>query len=394
MPTFTPDRELHERWLGEITRIPTAAGREGRVVRWIEGWADERDDVELGRDDSGNLTLSLRGETDARPVWFTAHLDHPAFVVTRVVAPTVLELQFRGGVMDDYFPDARIVVHTADNEPIGGVVTENTTPEGSTHKTFLAELDAPGDSIAPGDVATWELAEQAVEDGVFYTNACDDLAAVAAALGALDTIRGQADPIPNVRVLFTRAEEIGFIGAIAACRHETPPRDARLICLENSRSFSDSPIGGGPIVRVGDRLSVFDPALTAAVAKCAETIAGAPASPTASQKHADVKGSWRWQRKLMAGGACEATVFCAHGYQATCVCLPLGNYHNMADLSAVQAGTNESRPRVGREYIALADYHGLIDLLIACGTSLPEASPIIERLDKLWDERKGVLEEA
>ena len=147
-------------------------------------------------------------------------------------------------------------------------------------------------------------------------------------------------------------------------------------------------------MRVGDRLSVFDPALTAAVAKCAETIAGVPASPTASQKQADLKSAWRWQRKLMAGGACEATVFCAHGYQATCLFLPLGNYHNMADLSAVQAGTNESRPRVGREHIALSDYHGLIDLLIACGTSLPEASPITERLDKLWDERKGVLEEA
>ena len=93
-----------------------------------------------------------------------------------------------------------------------------------------------------------------------------------------------------------------------------------------------------------------------------------------------------------AGGARTASA--GHGYQATCVCRRLGNYHTMADLSAVQAGTNESRPRVGREYIALADYHGLIDLLIACGTSLPEASPIIERLHKLWDERKGVLEEA
>jgi endoglucanase len=44
------------------------------------------------------------------------------------------------------------------------------------------------------------------------------------------------------------------------------------------------------------------------------------------------------QRKLMPGGACEATAFGAYGYEATCICLPLGNYHNMADIDGVQAG--------------------------------------------------------
>jgi putative aminopeptidase FrvX len=395
MSEYEPERELHEEWLFALTCLPTAAGRERRVIEWIEAWVDEREGVALERDVSGNMTLSLvAAEADGAPVYFTAHMDHPAFVVTRIVAPTVLELEFRGGVMDDYFLDARIVIHAGEGtERIEAVVTENTTAEGAAFKSFLAELDAPSDAISTGDVATWDLPEQGVEDGVFYTNVCDDLAAAAAALAALDTIRLGGGAMPDVRVLLTRAEEIGFIGAIAACKNGTTPLDARLICLENSRSFADSPIGGGPIVRVGDRLSIFDPALTAAVAKCAETIAGAPASPTASQKNAEVKSAWRWQRKLMAGGACEATVFCAAGLQATCVCLPLGNYHNMADLAAVQAGENTSRPRVGREHIALSDFHGLVDLLVACGTSLPEASPIQERLDKLWMERRVVLDE-
>src|SRR5690606_37731588 len=104
-------------------------------------------------------------------------------------------------------------------------------------------------------------------------------------------------------------------------------RGSRLIALENSRAFPDSPIHAGPIVRVGDRVSVFSPELTGAVAQVAQTIAGGPATPTASQKQSDMP-TWKWQRKLMAGGACEASVFCAMGYQATCVCLPLGNYHN------------------------------------------------------------------
>jgi endoglucanase len=169
------------------------------------------------------------------------------------------------------------------------------------------------------------------------------------------------------------------------------PIGARVICLENSRAFAESPIGGGPIVRVGDRLSIFDPALTAACAKCAEQLAGGSSTPTASQKNTDLNQAWRWQRKLMAGGACEATVFCAYGYQATCLCLPLGNYHNMSDLAAVQAGTNTDKPKVGREYIGISDYEGLVDLLVACGMSLPEASAPIERMERLWAEGHGVL---
>jgi endoglucanase len=224
--------------------------------------------------------------------------------------------------------------------------------------------------------------------------ACDDLAATAAALAAMDVLLGlhATDPasVGDVRLLFTRAEEIGFVGAIAACRSGTMPMDARVIALENSRSFPESPIGGGPIVRVGDRLSVFSPALTEAVARRAEEIAGGPASVTASQKLADAP-AWKWQRKLMAGGACEASVFCASGREATCVCLPLGNYHNMADLAAVQAGTNSARPRVAREFISIADYEGLVDLLVACGRRLPASAPLRERFERLWAERSFVL---
>ncbi|CAN0596878.1 unnamed protein product, partial [Laminaria digitata] len=170
----------------------------------------------------------------------------------------------------------------------------------------------------------------------------------------------------DVRVLFTLAEEIGFVGAIGASRDGFMPKGSRIIALENSRAFPDSPIHGGPIVRVGDRISVFSPELTGAVAKVAERIAGGPALPKASEKQSEMP-AWKWQRKLMAGGACEASVYCAYGYSSTCVCLPLGNYHNMAGLAEAQAGTHEGTPRVGREYVGIDDFHGMVDLLIGCG---------------------------
>ncbi len=405
MPLPTDRARTYTRWLRELTSIPTAAGHEGRVVAWIESWARERDDLTLTRDEHANLTLAFKdpdADAGAGPIYFTAHLDHPAFVVRQREGAS-LTLEFRGGVMDDYFPDAPILIHSG-RAASRAVVAERIGDEEKPFKLFRAALDNAGAPAEPGDVGVWELPPpeildapdegDAVEGGVLFTSACDDLAAVAAAVSAIEELRlarREGKAVGDVRVLFTLAEEIGFVGAIAACRNGSIPEPARLICLENSRSFpTDSPIGAGPIVRVGDRVSVFTPELTAAVAKVAETLAGKDEHPLSIEK--DTDSPYRWQRKLMPGGACEASVFCAYGYSATCVCLPLGNYHNMADLTAVQAKTNASRPRVGREHVAVRDYLGLVELLGACGLSLPDKPSFRERLDKLWDERKFVLE--
>jgi hypothetical protein len=168
------------------------------------------------------------------------------------------------------------------------------------------------------------------------------------------------------------------------------PTGSRVIALENSRSFpAESPIHGGPIVRVGDRISVFSPELTSAISEVAKGLAGRDATPKASEKQ--FTGGWKWQRKLMAGGACEASVYCAYGYESTCVCLPLGNYHNMANLAEVQAGTFEGQPRVGREHIGLDDFFGMVDLLAACGVGLDDRPSFRQRVGKLWTQRKWVV---
>lgn len=409
-------RDEHLRLLLDLTQIPTAAGRESLVIEWIRAWVIARPDLRLVEDAAGNLVIEPRKRwgkaksAGASPIYITAHLDHPAFVVERVIAPQTIELSFRGGVMDEYFKDARIVLH-AREQRLGATLTGEgdgvmASDNSRLFKTYLADIDdrenedqlphAP--DIRLGDIATWALPPAEVDsDGLVHTPVCDDLAAAAAALGAFDTLRtlrASGQKLEDVRLLFTRSEEIGFTGAIAACKLKTMPAGARVIALENSRSFADSPLGGGPIVRVGDRMSIFDPRLTAACAKRAEDISGHASTPTAKQKNADVAG-WKWQRKLMAGGACEATVFCTYGYQATCLCLPLGNYHNMAHLAEVQAGTHDAAkhgpPRVGREFIHKDDYFGLVDLLVAIGQSLPDADPALERIERLFAKTKHVL---
>jgi len=387
----TTERKTHERWLLEITSIPTASGREHRVIRWIESWVRERPGVSITKDAAGNLVIGRTDGPDsdaalARPLMITAHLDHPAFVVERIIGPGTIGAGFRGGVLNPYFKEAPVVLfaEARADAPVRGKVTSSTAQEPYRQCVVELEGDATVESsgLAIGDVGRWDLPPAHITDGIAHTHACDDLAALAAALAAFDAMLSNP-AAAHVQLLFTRAEEIGFVGAIAACKHGTIPKDARVLALENSRSFPhDSPIGAGPIVRVGDRISTFSPTLTAAVAKCAENLA----------KSREATGrKFRWQRKLMPGGACEASAFQAYGYSATCICLPLGNYHNMADLAAVQAATNTAPPAVAREYISIADYHAMVDLLVACGERLSDAAGPGELIEKLWNQGKNVL---
>lgn len=400
-PVIPPARrDTHLRWLLEVTSIPTAAGREHRVIRWIERWVGERPDLALARDPAGNLVVGCRPgpghseaatgpiRDEAAPLVITAHLDHPAFVVERIIGPGTLGVGFRGGVLTPYFNDAPVTLfaEARADAPVAARVISTTTAE--PYRQCVVELDgeATVDStrLALGDVGRWSLPDAHITGNLVHTHACDDLAALAAALAAFDELRlgGRAG---HVRLLFTRAEEIGFVGAIAACKHATIPRNARVLALENSRSFPhDSPIHDGPIVRVGDRISTFSPTLTAAVAKCAENLA---------KSRAAGDDPFRWQRKLMPGGACEASAFQAYGYSATCICLPLGNYHNMADLERVQANDADAvkSARAGHEFIGVDDFHGLVDLLIACGIGLADTEPLTVMMERLYAERGFML---
>lgn len=393
-PTLS-QRESSLRWLQELTTIPTAAGKEGRVIAWIRRWTEERPDLTLRADGAGNLVIERREPDAERPLFITGHLDHPAFVVERIVSPSAVTASFRGGVMDPYFKDARVEFFAASGRAYPGVVLEKT--KGARFPECLIELDdeSGADALAIGDVGRWNLPDASFEGDLFHTDACDDLAAVASALAAMDALR--AEPAAaHVRLLFTRAEEIGFIGAIAACKLGTMPKDARVIALENSRSYpTDSPIGGGPIVRVGDRMSTFHPGLTAAVAKVAEQLAGQPERAVGDAGAPGASASpYRWQRKLMPGGACEATAYQAYGYEATCVCLPLGNYHNMANLQAVQDGDAGAvaGAKVEREFISVSDYLGLVRLLVACGVGLAQGENVLERLERMYTAKSFVLE--
>lgn len=357
--------------LVDLTSLPTAAGREQGVIAYIERWAGRRRSVTVKRDRFGNMMLQRKGARGTKPIIFEAHMDHPAFVVHHVDGPMVIA-SFRGGVKKEFFEGTPVRVNG-----VVGRVTRLLNPdepmpvmrEAGGDLCVIATFDEDVDA-QPGDVMTWALEPSTIKDSRLHAPACDNLAGVSAALAAFDVVLKKKIP-GDVRVLLTRAEEIGFIGAMAACRSGIIPKRARFIVLENSKSFADSPIGGGPIVRVGDRTSTFDPDLTYRLSRIMDDL---------MQHDPDFRG----QRKLMPGGTCEASAFQAFGYVAACICLPLGNYHNM----------NEVNSKIDREFISTADFDGLVTLLVESARRLDRpaaAPPLRKRLDDLFRRRRSVL---
>jgi len=92
-----------------------------------------------------------------------------------------------------------------------------------------------------------------------------------------------------------------------------------------------------------------------------------------------------YQRALMPGGTCEATVYDLYGYTAASVCVALGNYHNMD----VQA------KKIGPEYIDVGDWEGMVKLFVRVARRGHEFDPsnagLRERLEKRFGRFRKYL---
>jgi endoglucanase len=71
--------------------------------------------------------------------------------------------------------------------------------------------------------------------------------------------------------------------------------------------------------------------------------------------------TFRHQRRLMDGGTCEGTAFCELGYQATGMCLALGNYHNR----------DEDRKCIASEYVSLSDWSNMVRWFVGLANRRP-----------------------
>ncbi len=327
------------KFLQEVCALPTAPFAEGFAVRYIERFVADRPGLRLQRDRFGNLLVELPGPGHG-PRWvFGAHMDHPGFVAQMMREDAMLSAWCRGGVDAEYLINQPVRFFFDDGGrrvEVAGVVLE--IGEHSDEVSATIRVDAP---VPPGSPGMFDLTPGQIVMDRFESRVCDDLAGVAAILAMLDALHADP-PSATVAGILTRGEEEGFIGAIASAKHRTLLQsDDRVLSIEASPVQPYAPQGKGVIIRVGDRSSVFDPALTGFLTDRAEALT--KTDPT-----------FQFQRALMPGGTCEATAYAQYGHTTAAICLALGNYHNM----------DRARRVVAPETIDMGDWGNMVKLFI------------------------------
>ena len=326
--------------LKSLCSVPTAPFAERRVADFVRAFVKKRKNLSLRSDRFGNLLVELNSRSRL-PRWvFTAHMDHPGFVAQRMLDHRSLKAAFHGWVKADFVRQARVRFFDQHTE-ISGVVVEATVQnyeQRAAPDEVIVRVNRP---VSPGSPGMFDQGAGRYVGPKFFCRACDDLGGAAACLEMLRRL-GRRPPKSPVAVLLTRAEEEGFIGCIAACEHRTLLRKSdRVIAIECSSEQPAAPQGGGVIIRVGDRASIFNSALTYFLGQQAEEL-----------KRID--RNFRYQRALMPGGVCEATVYDVYGYTAASLCVALGNYHNM----------DVNRGKIAPEFIDAADWRNMVKLFV------------------------------
>ncbi|WP_372845096.1 M20/M25/M40 family metallo-hydrolase [Pontiella sp.] len=331
--------------LKEVVSLPTAPFCESAVQDYVWRWAGENG-IAIKRDGHGNMLLTYpgKGRQSGKPWVLQAHMDHPGFAFIKRRGRQA-QAWFRGGVLPEFFPEARMRFFPVDGEPVGGTVRTARRDKESGFLRCAVELDAPA-ALAEGTLGMWDLPAWSRKGARLGLRVADDLAGVAVILLTLDRLKRQG-AARSCHGLLTRAEEVGFIGAISAAQNKTIDPSWPVLGIECSKEQPSAKLGNGAVVRVGDRSTIFDPALTAHLRETARELA-----PLA------------FSESLMPGGSTESTGLALMGHRTCAVCLPLGNYHNMGPKA------------IAPEQIHLGDVESLLALLAHVVQRAPDDAPV------------------
>ena len=333
---------------------PSVSFHERRVAREILRILGETG-IDFGIDRWGNISATLAGNQELPPLVFVAHMDHPGLEAIEAVEVSedeeLIVAEPRGGLGPRAFDAGTgVYVVTRDGTSIYGTIESHgllrrvgrfartdrvmIRPESGEFVRKPSELTYPAAVVL--DLQSFSI------DGDFIRGRqLDDLAGCAAILaGLIDVSRDESNE-RSIVGLFTRAEEVGLVGAALAAADEAIDKRAIIVSVETSLKSDIAKQGEGVVIRVGDRMTTFDHEAEGVLHGAANRIAA----------HGNFKG-FKVQRALMGAGGCEASAFKAHGYRVTGTSFPLGAWHNTEDDGSITP-----------EYIHVDDFQSGVELI-------------------------------
>ena len=302
--------------------------------------------------------LRLLKKRDPEPVRiFIAHMDHPGFHGLSWKEPQELEIKWHGGSPTQHLEGARVWIAGASGWiGEGRLKNPQLTPSKKALDTATVFLPVETcEKISQGKLRLSSLyggfsfrSPWWQEDKLIYTKAADDLVgsfAIASIALELWGKKRRSQSAPPFLGLLTRAEEVGFIGALGHLNlgwMRSSQRQIVCISLETSRTLPGAEIGKGPVVRLGDRFTVFSSGSLQVLSKVAQL--------NLANNH---------QRRIMDGGTCEASATSVFGYNSIGISIPLGNYHNQNFEGGSDSGLLHGP---APEFVHTDDIEGLLKL--------------------------------
>ena len=341
MPTDQELKDISLEILRDLGACPAISFMEEPVAAYVQRYLRGLGLSARG-DGHGNLVVHHCGISEERerqpPIAFVAHMDHPGFEALEREGE-VLIARALGGVPEACFTES---------VPVRIILPDGASPRARTAGAYGARDNRMVSLTIPTKEALHPELPRAVVldlpdfefDGErVHMRALDDLAGCAGILAGLRTLTSEKFS-GEVYGVFTRAEEVGLVGARLLAQEGVLPEDTIVVSLEASRTLPGAAIGDGPVIRVGDASFTFDAEAEAVLLRAREEL---------TESGPDFKA----RRHLMSGGTCEASAFRYHGYRTTGVAFPLGNYHNATPDGGV-----------GAEYIHIDDFMGGVELIV------------------------------
>ena len=346
-----PDERDALATLEAIASRPTVPYHERRALTAIAAELT-RLGLPVTHDEYGQVSTRITRGEPKRAVAFVAHTDHPGF---EVIAANGSEGSVRvlGGLRPRLFkePVGVLIYDDEGGGPTRGTLTDFTLEVDVDQNALGRCLISADRELAVGQWAVLDLPAFERSGDELRLRAADDLAGCALVVSTLALLRDEPRAF-DVHAVFTRAEETGLFGARIVAEDGALPLDTLVISVEASNA-TFAPAGSGAVVRAGDLHNTFS--------NQAERYLR-----VAQERLRDADPPVRTQRRLLAGGTCEASAFVRLGWAATGIALPNVNYHNAPD------GADHFAPEIVRLSDLLSGIALLAEGAVAAGEDATE----------------------